>query len=113
MDSDDVSQTWSKRFGLAVSPLFEADEVPDPKSHHVFLDGGQGTFALSVTDEDGWKDGQKAAWAWSSDIAITLRSLLQKWPSFGGTIRLIPLYSLAAPSTETSTSFTSSLPRIG
>jgi adenine-specific DNA-methyltransferase len=69
MDPDDVPQVWSKRFGLAVSPLFEAEEVPDPSSHHVFLDGGQGTFALSVTEEESWKDTQRAAWAWSSDIA--------------------------------------------
>jgi adenine-specific DNA-methyltransferase len=69
MDLDQIPLAWSKRFGLAISPLFELQEVPDPTSHHVFLDGGQGTFALSVAKEEIWRDSQNAAWAWSSDIA--------------------------------------------
>jgi adenine-specific DNA-methyltransferase len=69
MDLDQIPLTWSKRFGLAVSPLFEVEEVPDWTCHHVFLDGGQGTFALSIAEEEIWRDRQNAAWAWSSDIA--------------------------------------------
>jgi adenine-specific DNA-methyltransferase len=69
MDIDEIPLAWSKRFGLAVSPLFELKEVPDPTNHHVFLDGGQGTFALSISKEEIWRDRQNAAWAWSSDIA--------------------------------------------
>ena len=30
--------------GLAVSPLFEQNEIADPTKHYVFLDGGYGTF---------------------------------------------------------------------
>jgi adenine-specific DNA-methyltransferase len=69
MDLDQIPLAWSKRFGLAVSPLFEHEEVPDPTSHHVFLDGGQGTFALSTAAEEVWREGHVADWAWSSDIA--------------------------------------------
>jgi hypothetical protein len=69
MDLDEIPLAWSKRFGLAVSPLFELAEVSDPNSHHVFLDGGQGTFALSLATEEIWRESQNAAWAWSSDIA--------------------------------------------
>ncbi|MBK8161026.1 MAG: SAM-dependent DNA methyltransferase [Rhodospirillaceae bacterium] len=32
------------------------------------LDGGYGTFALSTSEEDLWRQGDPAAWAWSSDI---------------------------------------------
>ena len=69
MDIDQIPLAWSKRFGLAVSPLFEVGEVPDHTNHHVFLDGGQGTFALSIANEEIWRDEQNAAWAWSGDIA--------------------------------------------
>src|SRR5688500_15853140 len=76
MDPDDIPSNWSKRFGLAVSPLFELDEISDPARHHVFLDGGHGTFALSISDEEIWRQNKSANWAWSSDIAhhVTLTS---------------------------------------
>jgi predicted RNA-binding Zn ribbon-like protein len=69
MSFDEIPSSWSKRFGLAVSPLFENDEISDPGCHSVFLDGGQGTFALSLSEEETWRDHRGAAWAWSSDIA--------------------------------------------
>ena len=67
MTVDEISLKWGPRFGLAVSPLFERGEVADPTSHSVFLDGGHGTFALSHgSNQDPL---ERAAWAWSSDIA--------------------------------------------
>jgi hypothetical protein len=69
MSADEIPQTWSKRFGLAVSPLFEHEDISSPGNHSVFLDGGQGTFALSISDDDVWRDGRSAGWVWSSDIA--------------------------------------------
>jgi hypothetical protein len=67
MTVDEISLKWGPRFGLAVSPLFERGEVADPTCHSVFLDGGQGTFALSLgSNQDSF---ERAAWAWSSDIA--------------------------------------------
>src|ERR1051326_5801372 len=69
MSLDDVPSQWSKRFGLAISPLFERDEVSNPGCHNVFLDGGQGTFALSTSEEELWRERESAGWAWSSDVA--------------------------------------------
>jgi adenine-specific DNA-methyltransferase len=68
MSLDEIPQHWSKRFGLAVSPLFEHDEVLEPHRHSVFLDGGEGTFALTISEEEIWREQHTAAWAWSSDI---------------------------------------------
>lgn len=60
---------WSQRFGLALAPLFERhDAAPLPGDHHVLLDGGFGTFALSTSTEDLWRHNDPAGWAWSSDI---------------------------------------------
>ncbi len=60
---------WSQRFGLALAPLFEGhDATMLPGDHHVLLDGGFGTFALSTSTEDLWRHSDPAGWAWSSDI---------------------------------------------
>lgn len=60
---------WSQRFGLALAPLFDGhDAAPLPGDHHVLLDGGFGTFALSTSTEDLWRQSEPAGWAWSSDI---------------------------------------------
>lgn len=60
---------WSQRFGLALAPLFEErDATGLPGEHHVLLDGGFGTFALSTSTEDLWRHDEPAGWAWSSDI---------------------------------------------
>lgn len=59
---------WSHQFGLATAPLFEKSENAPSGEHSVLLDGGVGTFALSATEEDLWRDTGPAAWAWSSDI---------------------------------------------
>ena len=60
---------WSQRFGLALAPLFEGHDAASlPGDHHVLLDGGFGTFALSTSTEDLWRHNGPAGWAWSSDI---------------------------------------------
>ena len=57
---------WSQRFGLACSPMFErADAMPG--DHHVLLDGGHGSFGLSVVEEKA-DPNNVASWAWSSDL---------------------------------------------
>ena len=64
-----VAFDWSQRFGLALAPLFEShDAAALPGDHHVLLDGGFGTFALSTSTEDLWRHNDPAGWAWSSDI---------------------------------------------
>lgn len=62
-----LSARWSERFGLARSPMFSCDEVGPDGAHDVLLDGGHGSFGLSVVDE--LSDPLSAAgWAWSSDL---------------------------------------------
>jgi hypothetical protein len=69
MTSSGVAIDWSLRFGLALAPLFEGhDAAALPGDHHVLLDGGFGTFALSTSNEDLWRHDDPAGWAWSSDI---------------------------------------------
>lgn len=60
-------EVWSSTFGLADSPLFGATDRDRDTAHRVMLDGGHGTFALSVA-VDGVKPAAAASWAWSSDI---------------------------------------------
>ena len=58
---------WSHTFGLALSPMFEVTDSPMPGEHHVLLNGGHGSFGLSVID-DVADPNDLAAWAWSSDL---------------------------------------------
>ena len=61
-----ASSAWATAFGLAEVPLFGAGEIAYPDNHRVLLDGGNGTFMLSVShvpDPD-----TAASWAWSSDV---------------------------------------------
>jgi hypothetical protein len=55
MTLSEVPQDWSHRFGLALTPLFEAGETENDEQHHVLLDGGYGTFALSMSDRPLWR----------------------------------------------------------
>ena len=55
MSGRDLPNCWSTRFGLALTPLFENEAVIDG-SHHVLLDGGYGSFALSVGEQRIWKE---------------------------------------------------------
>ena len=64
--SDDPGQ-WARRFGLAVTPLFE-QEMATPGSHAVLLDGAPGSFVMSVSDEELWRSSGPADWIWSSDV---------------------------------------------
>lgn len=63
-----TTQIWSSQFGLATAPLFDGNETAPSGEHTVLLDGGSGTFALSSSDDELWRDTSPAAWAWSSDI---------------------------------------------
>jgi adenine-specific DNA-methyltransferase len=65
---DNIPLTWSTQFGLATSPLFEGEESAPPGKHCVLLDGGYGTFSLSTSEEELWRVGDVAAWAWSGNI---------------------------------------------
>ena len=59
---------WAARFGLALTPLFERND-PSPEGHHnVLLDGGFGSFALSVSEQRIWEDRTAADWSWSSNL---------------------------------------------
>ena len=68
MTPDDVHQLWSSYFGLSSSPLFEKGEAEDAAAHCVLLDGGYGTFVLSVGVPDVWHTGDIASWTWSANI---------------------------------------------
>lgn len=58
---------WSERFGLARSPMFALEQAGTEGEHDVLLDGGYGSFGLSVVDELG-APSEAAGWAWSSDL---------------------------------------------
>ncbi len=66
--SREIPQSWATHFGLAPVPLFHADEMDDGSVHSVLLDGGFGSFAISVTDEELWRHRKAASWAWSSNL---------------------------------------------
>lgn len=62
-----VADRWACDLGLAPVPLF-SDEIVDGGSHEILLDGGLGSFAISVTTEEIWRDRRAAEWAWSSGV---------------------------------------------
>ena len=63
-----LPQRWADQFGLALTPLFENEEAAAEGSHAVLLDGGYGSFAMSDTAEELWRDENTACWAWSSNL---------------------------------------------
>ena len=65
---NELPQQWANRFGLALAPLFGTKEVDNEDSHAVLLDGGNASFAMSVTAEELWLDKDPASWAWSSNL---------------------------------------------
>lgn len=70
MSTPDLSSPseWADLFGLALAPLFGTlDPAPEGK-HSVLLDGGYGSFALSVSNQRIWRDRNAADWSWSSDL---------------------------------------------
>ena len=68
MTYDEIPASWSSRFGLASLPLFGSRESAPAGSHHVLLDGGFGSFALSVSPEQIWKERLCADWSWSCNL---------------------------------------------
>ena len=68
MSAEDLSNRWAGRFGLAQVPLFELGEVGVGGRHHVLLDGGYGSFALSESEDRIWQAVTSAEWSWSSDV---------------------------------------------
>lgn len=66
MAGDEIALHWSRKFGLALAPLFRPG-AGGGSDHNVLLDGGRGTFALSVQQER-VEPKTAAEWAWSSDI---------------------------------------------
>ena len=67
MTDTNLPYLWSERFGLALSPMFEHHDAVMPGDHHVLLDGGYGSFGLSVVRESA-NPTDVAGWAWSSDL---------------------------------------------
>jgi adenine-specific DNA-methyltransferase len=67
MTDETLSAQWSERFGLARSPMFTREENGEDGQHEVLLDGGYGSFGISVV-EDGIDPAVAAGWAWSSDL---------------------------------------------
>lgn len=62
-----TGELWSQRFGLAQSPMFASEEDRAGGDHDVLLDGGHGSFGLSVVEERP-DPAAAAGWAWSSDL---------------------------------------------
>ena len=68
MSTIELPQRWADQFGLALAPLFGTKEVVGEGFHAVLLDGGYGSFAMSATGEELWRDEKTAHWAWSSNL---------------------------------------------
>jgi adenine-specific DNA-methyltransferase len=58
--------TWASAFGLADAPLFGCADSTIDGQHRVMLDGGAGSFVLSIGDTPA---GDAASWAWSANIS--------------------------------------------
>ncbi|MGC6330035.1 N-6 DNA methylase [Rhizorhabdus sp. FW153] len=67
MTEKSLGAEWSERFGLARSPMFAFEHYGPEGEHDVLLDGGYGSFGLSVVEELG-APAEAAGWAWSSDL---------------------------------------------
>jgi adenine-specific DNA-methyltransferase len=67
MNDGAIPARWSRRFGLARTPMFERGDAIVHGDHQVLLDGGSGSFGLSVVDERS-DPAAVASWAWSSDL---------------------------------------------
>ncbi len=88
MITDGLPQRWAEQFGLALTPLFETEEVDAEGAHAVLLDGGYGSFAMSETAEELWHDKNTACWAWSSNlphhVTVTNKVVaVTRWDSSG------------------------------
>ncbi|WP_322865930.1 class I SAM-dependent DNA methyltransferase [Aquicoccus sp. G2-2] len=54
---------------MAVAPLFSPTEIDSSNSHNVLLDGGLGSFALSVGEAAEEHRDSFKSWSWSSNLA--------------------------------------------
>ena len=91
---------WSGRFGLARSPMFEGELDGTTGQHEVLLDGGHGSFGLSVVEELS-APAHAAGWAWSSDlphhVAVTKKEVqVVRWDA----ARDAQVYSLESVSRD-------------
>lgn len=68
MSEHEISNMWADRFGLAAAPLFEERETDISGFHQVLMDGGHGSFALSITEERIWQRGLSSDWSWSCNL---------------------------------------------
>ena len=66
MNRFDLPDNWAARFGLAAAPLFS--QTNSDETHIVLLDGSDGSFALSITEDQVWRDKRSAQWSWSSNL---------------------------------------------
>ena len=58
---------WGERLGLATAPLFAEHDAIDPAvAHHVMLDGGRGSFALTEVEGEAYTPAR--SWAWSANL---------------------------------------------
>ena len=67
MTDEPLGRLWSQRFGLARSPMFASEGGDVEGDHEVLLDGGHGSFGLSIVEER-TDPAAAAGWAWSSDL---------------------------------------------
>ena len=65
---NDIPSSWATQFGLVSLPLFGTIDSAPVGSHHVLSDGGFGSFALSVSPEQIWKERLCADWSWSCNL---------------------------------------------
>lgn len=62
-----LAEKWASSLGLIDAPLFR--ETAGAVEHHsVLLNGGRGSFALSVSEESEIDDDIAASWIWSADL---------------------------------------------
>lgn len=85
MTDANLAAEWGELFGLARSPMFEREPDQADGQHDVLLDGGHGSFGLSVV-EDLRSPEEAAGWAWSSDlphhVSVTKREVqVVRWDS--------------------------------
>lgn len=65
--NDHLATNWAERFGLALAPLFGHSDAGS-EHHHVLLDGGLGSFALSVGEAAQASPELRSSWAWSGNL---------------------------------------------
>src|SRR6266404_745801 len=62
------AHAWAQSLGLIEGPFFSHRTSADESVHFVLLNGGQGSFALSVSSVEDLDIDQVASWVWSADL---------------------------------------------